>query len=379
LVAGTLIAVPSSGVESAASPGKPALAPAPAAGVPQGPGVSPPPSSPAPGRSLSGIVSPAVRALRSDVVAVGKVEEAGGVEDLDFVKPYELASSRRAVQRLRIGLGRIYRDTVNGTPAQTNTVVDAVALHMGGADRTVVAYSKNQSGVFLMQRLPDRAEFLVTKWEPMINAPRVAMTADAERIPWGGVSNGLQIAVLSPWPTMAAGETVTLSLLAAVRNVSTGPILLNGFGGDGLVTCLVDGKPMQATVTPPAEDRGKDFGDGHVVVLRPNQIAFLAPDGGTGDPGFRVQVGSAETWMAQVVYESKRESRIGDRTLWAGRLESKPIEVKRLTPPPLYGGPRGTSGGLRTGPARPSVAPVPMRPAPQPKPEPGPVTEPKGP
>jgi len=307
--------------------------------------------------------------LQSDVVAVGKVEDAGGWEDLDLVMPYEGVSTRHAVQRFKIAISRIDRDTMNGTPVQTNAVVNALAVQPAGSDRKRLLYNRNQSGVFMMQRIQGRDELLVLRWEPMINASRMAMTADAEKLEWGPVSNGLQMATIAPWPAMGAGEDVTLNVLVAIRNVSTGLILVNAFGGDRLVTCRVDGKPVHVIITPPTREVPQDFGEGHVLVLRPNQMAFIAPDGGVGESGFKTKVAAADSWSVQAVYECKREARIGDRTLWAGRLESKSITVKR----PAFSRPRGVSppapGGVEAVPAHPEKAPAQPQPVAPAKPD----------
>ena len=327
-----------------------------------------------PVRTMASAVSVEVQVMTSDVVAAGRVEDAGGIEELDVVMPLTDKRTKHRFQKFRLFAGKIIRDTAGGAPVFSNPVVEVLAaLPPAVTNAAGCAYQKDMRGVFLMHRLAGRKELLLARHkEPINEAMIINVAASVEGLSWGQVSNGLQMAALPLSAVMASTNESSMRLGVAVRNVSNAPIAVNRAQVQKRLTVAVDGK--EATLLDsalPALVASNAAAPQAIIILLANQIAMLAPKGNP-DSGFAVKLPSGEAWSVRATYEPIGEKE-DDPPFWRGRLESGDVTVKAFKPPvrPLPRIPRSaTPVWQKPAPseAAPEVSPQSQSPAPENKP-----------
>jgi hypothetical protein len=204
-------------------------------------------------------------------------------------------------------------------------------------------------GLFMMNRLAGGTKLLVSRYRSPTDEVRLSgLAAGVSGLPWGQVSNGLQIAVMALSPAVVNTNDSSMRLGVAVRNVSNGPIVVNRMQAQGRLTLFFDGKEVAVREPPQpiAVVSNAEAAPPAVVVLQPNQICMLASKGNP-DSGCLVSLPPGESWLVKATYRSAPAKK-DDPPFWVGSLESGPLAVKAFMP--LIRPPRMT---------RPAPGPVP--------------------
>lgn len=285
-------------------------------------------------RSMVSAVSSRVQVMTSDIVAVGTVENAGSLEDLDVVMPLADKPTKRHFQKFSLRVGRVMRDTVGGAAVFSNTVVEVLAT-VAPAVTNVAACpnQKNQHGVFLMNRLVGRTELFLSRFKSSIEEVGISsMAAGVDGLSWGQVSNGLQMVVFQLSPAMASTNDTSVRLGVAVRNVSNGPIVVNRAQARKRLTVAVNDREV-ANLNAPVRMGVASNAPAiqPTITLQPNQIAMLAPKGNP-DSGFAISLPPGGTWSVKATYEPTGEKNDGS-PFWTGRLTSGALEVNAFKSP----------------------------------------------
>ena len=183
------------------------------------------------------------------------------------------------------------------------------------------------------------------------NSKRVAEMEKLAKIDdwgWGKERNGLQLALVPAQTKLNLMKSrrgrngpffwrIYVSTAFVVRNATADKTLgVNLYPSDKCLSLKYkkpDGKVQTSDLYAfLARSKVKPFGKENVAILKPGEVAMIAPygPGGYGQP-FDMETGPGEM-IVQLGYESKRDATVDGVTVWKGKLSSQAVTLEVVKP-----------------------------------------------